>query len=319
MAEYSVHPLGLCESRSVGRGTRIWAFAHVLEGARIGEECNLCDHVFVENEVEIGDRVTVKSGVQLWNGVRLEDDVFVGPNATFTNDRAPRSKRYPERFEPTVVERGASVGANATILPGRRIGRGAMVGAGAVVTHDVPAGAIVAGNPARIIGYADATPVESGPPGAEQATVLGRRELLAGRVVAIELRHVADLRGDLFAAELEEVLPFRPKRLFVVANVPSKEVRGEHAHRECEQFLLCVRGTVSLMVDDGETRHLFVLDRPTFGVLVRPMIWTSQFGYSADAALLVLASHRYDPADYIRDYANYCELARELLERGRPE
>ena len=158
-----VHPQGICESRQVGDNTRIWAFAHVLPGARIGADCNICDHVFIENDVLVGDRVTVKCGVQLWDGVTLEDDVFVGPNATFTNDPFPRSKKRPDVFSRTVVQRGASIGANATILPGLTIGTHAMVGAGAVVTRDVPAFAIVAGNPAQVIGRAEQRPTGSEP------------------------------------------------------------------------------------------------------------------------------------------------------------
>src|SRR5689334_13677436 len=142
---FFVHEHGICESTSVGNGTRIWAFAHVLPGAVIGANCNICDHVFVENDVTVGDDVTIKSGVQLWDGVRLRNRVFVGPNVAFTNDRFPRSKHYPETFLQTIVEDGASIGANATILPGITIGRQAMVGAGAVVTKNVPANAVVVG------------------------------------------------------------------------------------------------------------------------------------------------------------------------------
>src|SRR5690242_9108742 len=150
-----IHCQALVESGAqVGTRTRVWAFTHVLSGARIGDDCNICDHVFVESDVVIGDRVTVKCGVQLWNGVTLEQDVFVGPNATFTNDVFPRSKQY-EQARTTVVRPGASIGANATIVAGTTIGRGAMVGAGAVVTRDVPPNAIVIGNPARIMGYVD--------------------------------------------------------------------------------------------------------------------------------------------------------------------
>ena len=139
----------------IGQGTRVWAFTHILSGAKIGADCNICDHVFIENDVQVGDRVTIKCGVQLWDGVRLGDDVFVGPNATFTNDKTPRSKEYPSNFLETYIQKGASIGANATILPGVKIGSRAMVGAGAVVTKDVPSNAIVSGNPARIVGYID--------------------------------------------------------------------------------------------------------------------------------------------------------------------
>jgi UDP-2-acetamido-3-amino-2,3-dideoxy-glucuronate N-acetyltransferase len=151
VAEFFQHPQALVESVTIGKGTRIWAFAHVLPNAQIGEDCNICDHVFVENEVSVGDRVTIKCGVQLWDGVTLEDDVFVGPNVTFTNDPFPRSRQYPQAFSITLVRRGASIGANATILPGLTIGEGALVGAGSVVTKDVPARTVVFGNPASIV------------------------------------------------------------------------------------------------------------------------------------------------------------------------
>lgn len=143
------------ETSDIGPGTSIWAFAHVLAGARIGADCNICDHTFIEGGVVVGDRVTLKCGVQLWEGVTLEDDVFIGPNATFTNDPFPRSRRRPARYARTFVRAGASVGANATILPGLTIGVRAMVGAGAVVTRDVPPLAIVRGNPAVVAGYVD--------------------------------------------------------------------------------------------------------------------------------------------------------------------
>jgi UDP-2-acetamido-3-amino-2,3-dideoxy-glucuronate N-acetyltransferase len=146
-APFFQHPTALVESRKIGAGTRIWAMAHVLPGATIGEDCNICDHTFIENGVSIGNRVTIKSGVQLWDGVTIEDDVFIGPNATFTNDRFPRSKTRPAEYSRTVVKRGASIGANATLLPGISIGERAMVGAGSVVTRSVPPLAIVAGTP----------------------------------------------------------------------------------------------------------------------------------------------------------------------------
>ena len=145
-----VHDQALVETESVGVRTRIWAFAHVMPGAVVGADCNICDHTYIEGGAVIGDRVTVKSGVYVWDGVRVEDDVFIGPQATFTNDLFPRS-RQPFEPVPTTVRAGATVGAGAVILAGVTIGERAMVGAGAVVVDDVPAGAVVVGNPARIV------------------------------------------------------------------------------------------------------------------------------------------------------------------------
>ena len=146
-----IHPSSDVQSKQIGEGTRIWQYVVILPGAVIGRDSNICSHCFIENKVVVGDRVTVKCGVQLWDGVTLEDDVFVGPNATFTNDLQPRSRNASATLLPTLVKKGASIGANATILPGLTIGEGAMVGAGAVVAKDVPARTLVVGNPARIV------------------------------------------------------------------------------------------------------------------------------------------------------------------------
>jgi UDP-2-acetamido-3-amino-2,3-dideoxy-glucuronate N-acetyltransferase len=145
-----IHPMSDVQTDRIGDGTRIWQFCVVLDGADIGSGCNICSHCLIEAGVRIGNDVTVKSGVQLWSGITIEDGVFIGPNATFTNDLRPRSKDYSTPFLETIVRAGASIGANATILPGIEIGAGAMVGAGAVVTRSVPPGATVVGNPATI-------------------------------------------------------------------------------------------------------------------------------------------------------------------------
>ncbi len=147
-----IHPLSDVQSSNIGKDTKIWQFVVVLPSAIIGNDCNICAHTFIENHVIVGDRVTLKSGVFLWDNTHIENDVFIGPNATFTNDKFPRSKQFPEQFAETRVQKGASIGANATILPGLTIGRFAMVGAGAVVTKDVPDYAIVRGNPATVVG-----------------------------------------------------------------------------------------------------------------------------------------------------------------------
>jgi UDP-2-acetamido-3-amino-2,3-dideoxy-glucuronate N-acetyltransferase len=148
---YFVHPTAEVLSEAIGRGTRIWQFCVVLPGAMIGEDVNVCSHCFIENDVSVGDRVTIKAGVQLWDGITLEDNVFVGPNVTFTNDAFPRSKVHDRGYAKTVVRSGASLGAGSVVLPGVSIGVNAMVGAGSVVTRDVPDGVVVVGNPAHII------------------------------------------------------------------------------------------------------------------------------------------------------------------------
>jgi len=300
-----IHGHALCESDIVGAGTRIWAFAHVLAGASIGEDCNICDGVFIEGGVVVGDRVTVKCGVQLWDGVVLEDDVFVGPNATFTNDPFPRSRQWHETNPETIVRAGASIGANATILPGLEIGLEAMVGAGAVVTRSVPPHAVVTGNPARITGYAQASTTE-GSPTPLATNHPGGTGLGVGAVHVQRFAEFSDLRGRLTAGEFPtDAVPFTPQRWFLVYDVPSREIRGEHAHRVCHQFLLCVSGRVTVAVDDGQNRGEVLLDDPTLGVYIPPLVWGSQYRYDADAVLLVLASHPYDPDDYIREYDQF--------------
>lgn len=303
-----VHPQGICESSHIGDNTRIWAFAHVLPGARLGADCNVCDHVFIENDVVVGDRVTIKGGVQLWDGVELEDDVFVGPNATFTNDAFPRSKQRPAAFARTVVRRGASIGANATILPGLTIGERAMVGAGAVVVRSVPPNAIVCGNPARIVGYVDAGKPDRHHRAAARANVRADAPVKRTRIGDVSVHRltiVEDMRGNLVAGEFERGIPFPVKRYFMVFDVPTAEVRGEHAHRRCKQFLVCARGSLSVVVDDGTNRDEIVLDTPNIGLYLPPLVWGIQYRYSEDALLLVFCSEHYEPDDYIRDYSEF--------------
>ncbi|KLJ00731.1 WxcM-like domain-containing protein [Luteimonas sp. FCS-9] len=301
-----IHPLADVQTSDIGVGTRVWQFVVMLPSARIGANCNICAHCFVENDVIVGDRATIKSGVQLWDGLRIGDDVFVGPNVTFTNDMRPRSKQRPAEYLTTQIDAGASIGGGATILPGLRIGRGAMVGAGAVVTRSVPPNAIVVGNPARIIGYVDASGgarANAAPPAIAQPV----DSALQGARLHV-LPRVSDIRGSLSVGEFQRSVPFEVKRYFLVFDVPSVETRGEHAHRECHQFLVCVRGSVTVVADDGARRTEFVLDRPEHGLHLEPMIWGIQYKYSSDAVLLVFASHYYDAADYIRNYDEFLAL-----------
>jgi acetyltransferase-like isoleucine patch superfamily enzyme len=307
---YFVHPMGLCESNNIGAGTRIWAFAHVLDGAVIGCDCNVCDHVFIEDQVVLGDRVTVKSGVQLWNGLKVEDDVFIGPNATFANDRFPRSKHYQSAVPCTTICRNASIGAGATILPGLTIGHNAMIGAGSVVTSNVQPNAIVTGNPARVVGYVDAKRGEAahrtipGSGGSFPSVV----ETTVNGVTLHRLKRVDDLRGNLVVGEFTRELPFSPARFFAIFDVPGTRVRGEHAHRSCAQFLVSLKGGCSVVVERGCNREEISLDSSDFGVYIAPLVWTTLYRFSSDALLLVFASEFYDPDEYIRDYDDFLKL-----------
>lgn len=285
------------------------AFSIVADGAALGDDCRIGPHVLVASGARVGDRVTLAAGTQVWAGVTLEDDVFVGPNATFVNDRFPRGDHAVEP-EPTVVHARASIGANATLLSGLQVGEGAMVGAGAVVTRSVPRNAIVVGNPARIVGYVESNreavlrPVRPQAP-AEQAEASGVIATAVRGVTLHALPIVRDLRGSLVAGEVGDDLPFAPQRYFMVFDVPGVDVRGEHAHRVCHQFLVCVSGEVHVVADDGVNRQELVLDHQRRGVYLPPMTWGIQYRYSSGSILLVLASHPYDADDYIRDYDEF--------------
>jgi acetyltransferase-like isoleucine patch superfamily enzyme len=310
MSDHFVHPKAICESKRIGPGTRIRAFAHVMEGACLGRDVDVGEHALVEGDVTVGDRVTIMNGALLYSGLRIEDEALVGPNVVFANAPLPLRERDPDAPRSLVCRR-ASIGANATILPGMTIGQNALVGAGAVVTRGVPPNAVVMGNPARIRGYVDSarghwgeTPIAS--PGVE--------EVKASVVKGVALHRLPlrrDLRGSLAVGEFPREIPFTPRRYFVVFDVPGSEIRGEHAHRTCHLFLVCVRGAVSVLVDDGAQREEFRLDHPTLGLHLPPMVWGVQYKHSPDAVLLVFASDYYDAGDYIRDYQEFLdELAR---------
>jgi acetyltransferase-like isoleucine patch superfamily enzyme/dTDP-4-dehydrorhamnose 3,5-epimerase-like enzyme len=311
MRDVRVHDLALCESLEIGPGTRIGAFAQVLEGAQIGADCEVLDGARIEGGASVGERVRIGCGAQVRGGVKLCDDVVIGPNAVFADESPSNTDASGGQQPSTVVHADASIGANTTILADVEIGRGASVGAGSVVTRSVPPNAIVTGNPAYIVGYSETRSSNSPGPG---PTPLRPGDLPLG-VGGVSLRRSAefsDLRGSLTAGELpHDSVPFVPRRWFLVYDVPNQEVRGEHAHRACHQFLVCVSGSMRVAVDDGERRAEVTLDARTLGLYIPPLVWASQFHYSPNSVLLVLASDSYDPSDYIRDYELFLLAAGE--------
>lgn len=251
-------------------------------------------------------------GAVVEHGVIVGSDVVVGPNAVVLAAEAGSPS-------PTRLGDGVAIGANATILGGVDVGIGARIGPGSVVARSVPAGAIVEGNPARIVGFRDAGPARSGTGGPMTAAPdPGVRTSRVAGVTLHTLRLVEDLRGNLTAGAFGSDVPFVPQRWFLVFDVPGAEARGAHAHLACHQFLVAVRGSIGVAVDDGSAREEYLLDRPNAGLYLPPMTWATQYGHSTDAVLLVFASHPYDPDDYIRDYARFIALVGSTPGAGHP-
>jgi UDP-2-acetamido-3-amino-2,3-dideoxy-glucuronate N-acetyltransferase len=289
----------------IGNGTSVSAFSHIFDGVVIGNDCKLHDGVYIEKDVIISNRVIIHQGVHLCVGCVLEEDVSIGPNAIFSNNLQSQKMQYSERLKKTLVRKGASIGSNATIFSGLTIGINAVIEAGAVVTRDVPSNAIVKGNPAIITGYMSMTTTIISP-----ATVVSKQiDLLSVKQVQlITLPRIDDLRGSLTFGEFQQHLPFNPKRYFVIFEVPSIEIRGEHAHKFQHQFLVCIKGSCAIVVDDGRNRDEICLFEPNVGLYIPPMIWAIQYKFTSDAILLVLASDCYDAEDYIRNYDEFLEI-----------
>jgi UDP-2-acetamido-3-amino-2,3-dideoxy-glucuronate N-acetyltransferase len=301
-----IDPSARFEGDSLGEGSRVLAYARVAPGVAIGRNCVLHEHAVLIGTVILEDDVAVQTGAQLLGRMRVEQGVTVGAGAVVGGEPSSGEKA-DHRAGEIIIHQFASIGANVTVLPGAAIGRRAVVEPGSVVTENVPANAVVSGNPATIVAY-----VDSGQEAAAQEVVLPSSvgaaitETRVRGVTIHRLAYARDLRGSLTAAEFSN-LPFSPRRLFTVYDVPSESVRGSHAHRTCSQFLVCTLGGVSCLVDDGLAREEIRLASPDVGLHIPPMIWGTQWKYTRDAVLLVLASHPYDAADYIRDYEEFLE------------
>lgn len=274
----------------IGSGTSI------SPSATIGASVTLADGVDVGPGAVLVGPLTVGAGVSIASGVVIDAD------ASATGD-------------PLAIQDDVVIASGATIVGRIAIARGAHVSAGAVVQRDVPPYAIVAGNPAEIVGYAlsedgaardQAQTRPSREPGVTEAGVRG--------VTLHNLPRILDLRGNLTVGEFGRSIPFEAKRYFMVFGVPNAEIRGEHAHRTCKQFLICARGSCSVVVDDGTEREEYLLDDPATGIFLPAMTWGIQYKYSPDAVLLVFASEFYDSGEYIRDYTEFAALAAERAE-----
>jgi UDP-2-acetamido-3-amino-2,3-dideoxy-glucuronate N-acetyltransferase len=292
-ASAAAHPTAIIESHDIGEGSTIGAYSRVGADVRIGAGCAIGDHVFLDGPVRIADGVRIASHAYLQGPLTIESGARIGPQSCIDGASA---------IESVCIGEGAVIGAQATLWPGVTVGKGATVKPGSVVSKNVPAMAIVSGNPAKIVRYRGPAP----------ARVETHSEPLA-EVVATEVDGVTlhklplheDLRGNLTFGEAQRHVPFAVKRYFLTFDVASEEVRGEHAHLRLHQFLVCVKGRVHIVADNGGKQADFLLERPNVGVHIPPMIWSIQYRFSADAVLLGLCSDYYDPADYIRDYSEF--------------
>ncbi len=255
----------------------------------------------VDDRAELAFDCVVKSGAHICAGVTLERGTYVGANVAFVE--LPGAAQGA----PTRVKAEAWIGPNATIHAGLTIGARAVVRPGAVVTRSVPPAAIVEGNPASIVGYVGATDHVAAP--VLQAGAPAQRPAVQQTPVkGVTLHHFAlipDLRGNLTVGEFDRQVPFKPLRYFLVFGVPNREIRGEHAHHKCHQFLICVRGNCAVVADDGVNKIEVPLEGPDRGLYLPPLTWGVQYKYSADAMLMVFASDYYDAADYIREYDEF--------------
>lgn len=269
---------------------------------------NISFDVIVPQSASIAGNVTIGTGTLLTDNVIIGSDAIIERGVIF----AERGKH------PTRLASGVRIGAGTIIGPDVEIGWGAHILPGSVVHSSVPANAIVSGNPAQIVGYtrgfSGETEEEPGDTLAPRHREQSRTELNVGGAALFQMPKVSDLRGSLSVGELGGDFPFQPRRYFIVFDVPSEELRGEHAHRECQQFLICAHGSCRALLDDGTTRDEVVLDRPDLGLYMPAMIWGTQYRYTRDAVLLVFASLPYDSADYIRTYDEF----RNEMASGKP-
>lgn len=257
----------------------------------------------LDNTNLIAISANIMSGAYIGLGVKIEDNVTIGPNAVILGKEDNKSTRG------AVIRAGAVIGANATIFSCVTVGTLALVKPGSVVTRSVPPLAIAEGNPAIITGYVStAINIAEERDNSDEALVI--RSSKVKNVSLHQLVLVPDLRGNLSAGEFEKDIPFKAKRYFLVFDVPTVETRGEHAHKECKQFLICIKGSCSVVVDDGFNREEFALSSPAKGLYLPPMTWGIQYHYTHDACLLVFASEYYDSSDYIRNYDQFIEQVR---------
>ena len=299
-----IHATAEVAKSKIGKNTKVLEFAVLSDESEIGAYCTIGSHCVIEKSVVIGNHVTVKPGAVVLDGTTIGDRTFIGANASISVVGRAGPESETQGRPPTHIRAGAWVGANSIVSLGVTIGTGAVVEAGSVVTTNVPPGAVVGGNPASVRRYVDSPgqQVSANPHGTSS-----KEQIVLGDVRWIELTGVSDVRGELTVAQWNQHFPFKPRRAFFVYGVPSTKVRGEHAHRVCEQVLVALTGSVRVVVDNSHERRDVLLDDSNRALLVPAGVWATQYSFSSDCVMAVFASHEYDESDYIRDYQDFLE------------
>lgn len=275
----------------------------ISTNAHIGPDCEIDKSAVICDGVRIASDVKIHCGVFVGRYTIIEQEAVLAPNACIA-DQKFLSDDHPANH--VIIRKGAMIGANAVILPGITISEHAVIGAGAIVTRSVPPNAVVVGSPARIIGYVNAKRTRIKEPIIASQSSIEKVSTTAVKGITLHrFSLIKDMRGNLTVGEFLRDIPFIPKRYFMVFNVPTAETRGEHAHRKCHQFLICIKGSCAIVADDGSNRDEFILNSPDVGIYLPSMVWGIQYKYSNDAILLVFASEYYDPDDYIRNYQTF--------------
>ena len=281
--------------------------AVIRDGAILGKDVSLGDYVVVYPGARLDDGCTAEGFTQLWAGVHLQAGTRLGPGVTLE-----RSAVSEDHESSTTFGTNCNVGAGVIVHQGVSIGEGVVITPGSVVAQNLPPYAIASGSPARVIGYVENLPIQGTlqqwPIHIEFPVDNAVTHIGVGEVTLHRCKLVRDPRGDLSVGEFPQDIPFDPKRFFLVFNVPSEKTRGEHAHHHCHQFLICVKGSCSVVVDDGLSRCEVKLDSPDLGIHLPPLTWGIQYKYSTDAVLLVFTSDYYDVSDYIRNYSDFVAI-----------
>ncbi len=295
-----IHPDARCEADSVGEGARIGAMAVVRSGSRIESRAEIGAHATIAEGVIVGSDAIVEEGARVGRGVEIGDGARIGANAVI------EARDSDGTAAVTIIEGGAEIGSGAIVTAGTRVGFDSVVKPRSVVRGDVPPRAVVHGDPAAIVGYVDELRAAASVIEADAAA--GQKEIIEVGVGGCQLwplESYRDLRGSLVPLEFDDGLPFAPRRLFYVFGAPGKEVRGEHAHKACAQFLIAINGSLAVVVDDGANVVEVRLNRPDVGLFLAPRTWGTQYKFSPDALLAVMASHPYDADDYIRSFSEF--------------